>query len=56
MANYRDYGFLGVVPKPYGTQELVLALTEVSSSGPELQADLADRCVSNPAREIHPST
>ena len=43
MANFRDYGFLGVVPKPYGTQELVLALSNLFSPGSALQTNLADR-------------
>jgi len=42
MANYRDYGFAGVVPKPYSTEDLAAALDEIFSTGTELQTDLAD--------------
>jgi CheY-like chemotaxis protein len=29
MANYRDYGFIGVVPKPYNAQDLASALGDL---------------------------
>ena len=31
MANYRDHGFGGVVPKPYGAEELAAALSDLLS-------------------------
>ncbi len=43
MANYRDYGFCGVVPKPYGTQELVLALSEMLSTDSSSQTEFVRR-------------
>jgi PAS domain S-box-containing protein len=45
MANYRDYGFAGVVPKPYSTEDLAAALDELFSNGVELQTDPADGVV-----------
>jgi PAS domain S-box-containing protein len=33
MANFRDYGFAGVVPKPYNTADLVRALDDLFSQG-----------------------
>jgi len=41
MANYRDYGFAGVVPKPYNAEDLAVALSELLS-GVRLQRDPAD--------------
>lgn len=33
MADFRAYGFGGVVPKPYGINDLVIALNQVISAG-----------------------
>jgi CheY-like chemotaxis protein len=32
MANYREYGFSGVVPKPYNAEDLATALSEMLST------------------------
>jgi CheY-like chemotaxis protein len=34
MASYRDFGFSGVVPKPYNPQDLELALAELLAAVP----------------------
>jgi CheY-like chemotaxis protein len=34
MANYREYGFCGVIPKPYRAEELNRVLKEVIGAGP----------------------
>ena len=34
MANYRDYGFCGVIPKPYRLEDLGRILKEVIGNGP----------------------
>jgi PAS domain S-box-containing protein len=34
MANYRDYGFCGIIPKPYRAEELNRLLKEIIGSGP----------------------
>jgi PAS domain S-box-containing protein len=44
MANHREYGFMGVVPKPYSAEDLALALGELLGA-PTLQRDPADVCV-----------
>jgi CheY-like chemotaxis protein len=41
MAQFRDHGFSGVVPKPYGTEDLALALDELFG-GAGMQVDPAD--------------
>src|SRR5262249_23620563 len=33
MANYRDYGFCGIIPKPYRAEELNRVLKEVINHG-----------------------
>jgi hypothetical protein len=33
MANFRDYGFSGVIPKPYRAEELNRILKEVIGDG-----------------------
>lgn len=40
MANYRDYGFVGVVPKPYNTEDLAAALDELFAGKRDLQGPL----------------
>ena len=34
MANFRDFGFVGVVPKPYNTEDLAAALDELLCPAP----------------------
>ena len=34
MANYRDYGFSGVLQKPFGAEELLSEVQRVTSSSP----------------------
>jgi hypothetical protein len=41
MANHGDYGFKGVVPKPYSAEDLALALGEILETE-TLQRDPAD--------------
>jgi PAS domain S-box-containing protein len=38
MANYRDFGFAGVVPKPYSSDDLAAALDEIFAGGDETLA------------------
>ena len=42
MANYRNYGFAGVVPKPYNTEDLAAALDDLFSTEAELHTDPAN--------------
>jgi len=36
MANYRQYGFIGIIPKPYRMEELRRELEDVLSKSPDL--------------------